>query len=309
MDCEATHRPSKTNTGRTAPFARMKKLNQPTNPRHPDEVTTMKSKTGPDPSALRLTEMAFETLKPDAAVLFGSRARGDQEEHRSDVDIMLIVETEPGPEAKDSQTRWAQTSAESIYGRPVPVQLVWLDRKEYEEQERYVNTVVTRALREGVVMAPSPDEYRSRYDDEETQYQYTWTDYDNRLYHAEQHLFSFLLHDDINASDLLIGQQAHSTLEHGLKAAIAGHGAVYPETHNIGNLIGRLREVDPRMANFALDIHPDVYTEYAGKDEYKDQRRRPLLTDHPGYRDATATAAEQLLNLARQLGPNSPPTG
>lgn len=65
--------------------------------------------------------------------------------------------------------------------------------------------------------------------------------------------------------------------------------------------------MDSRMANFALEIHADVYSEYEGSDEYKEVRQRPLLTRHPNYREATSSAAERLLARARQLGPNSPP--
>ena len=260
-----------------------------------------------DTAALELARAAYGTLQPEAAVLFGSRARGDHDEGRSDVDIMLIVREQPEQDQKDAIKGWAQDRALDIYGRHVPVQLVWFDQNEYREQERFVNTVVTRALREGVVMSRNPEEYSSRYDDEETEYEYLWTDYDNRVFHAGQHLFSFHLHDDVGANDLLIGQQAQATLEHALKAVIAGHGEHYPETHNIGNLIGRMRQVDSRMANFALEVHADVYSEYEGSDEYKNTRRRPLLTDQPKYREATTSAAERLLARAHQLGPNNPP--
>ena len=260
-----------------------------------------------DAAALALARAAYETLQPEAAILFGSRARGDHEERRSDIDVMLIVQEQPDQSRKDEIKDWAEDRALAIYGKPVPVQLVWFDRNEYEEQEKFVNTVVTRALREGVVMSSNPEEYSSRYDDEETEYEYTWTDYDNRVFHAEQHLFSFRLHDDVGASDLLIGQQGQKTLEHALKAVIAGHGEVYPETQNIGNLIGKLRQVDSSMTHFALEIHADVYSEYEGSDEYKNIRKRPLLTEHPNYREATESPAERLLARARQLGANTQP--
>ena len=274
-----------------------------------EKRSRMSANQNADAAALQLTKGVYEAIRPDAAVLFGSRARGDHDEHRSDVDIMLIVEQQPDQWKKDEIKDWAVRKAQTTYGRPVPVQLVWFDHSEYEEQERFVNTVVTRALRQGIVMAKNPEDYTSRYDDEETDHQYTWTDYDNRVFHAEQHLFSFQLHIEVGASDLLIGQQAQATLEHALKAVIAGHGEPYPETHNIGNLIGKMRQMDSHMANFALEIHPDVYTEYAGTDEYKDVRRRPPLTHHPNYRDATATAAQRLIERAHQLGPNRPTTG
>ncbi len=260
-----------------------------------------------DADALQLTKEAYEAIRPDAAVLFGSRARGDHDEHHSDVDIMLIVEQQPDQWKKDELKAWAEKKARTIYDKPVPVQLVWFDHREYKEQERFINTMVTRALQEGAVMARNPEEYTSRYDDEETEHQYTWTEYDNRVFHAEQHLVSFKANIEMGFSDLLIGQQAQAALEHALKAVIAGHGETYPNTHNIGNLIGKLRQADSHMANFSLEIHPDVYSEYAGTDEYKDTRTRPLLTNHANYREATTTAAERLMERAHQLGPNRLP--
>ena len=106
-----------------------------------------------DAAALALARVAYETLQPEAAILFGSRARGDHEERRSDIDVMLIVQKQPDQSRKDEIKDWAEDRALAIYGKPVPVQLVWFDRNEYEEQEKFVNTVVTRALREGVVMS------------------------------------------------------------------------------------------------------------------------------------------------------------
>ena len=262
-----------------------------------------------DALALELARAAYETIKPDAAILFGSRARGDHDEHRSDVDIMLIVDQEPDSSTKEETRAWVQEKAETLYGRPVTAQLVWFDRREYENQRRFVNTVVNRALQDGTVMAGEPENYSSRFDDEETEYEYNWTDFDNRLFHAERHTVSFRVNDDLDLGDLLIGEQAQLGLEHALKAVISGHGETYQNTHNLGNLIGRMRQVDSRMASFALEIPADVYTEYAGQDEYKPDRRNPLLTDHANYREATDRALDLLIARARQLGPNRPPAG
>ena len=144
-----------------------------------------------DAVALELTRATYETAGPDAAILFGSRARGDHDGHRSDIDIMLVVPQEPDSSTKDEIRQWARQSAEKLYGRPVPVPLVWLDRREYEDQRRFVNTVVNRALQDGTVMAGNPEDFNSRFNDEETEYEYSWTDFNNRLFHAESHATSF----------------------------------------------------------------------------------------------------------------------
>ena len=92
------------------------------------------------------------------------------------------------------------------------MQLVWFAQDEFRENSRYINHVTTRALLDGVVMSPHPENYRSRYADDldESEYEYMWEDYENRLDHAEQHLRVFQTLDDLGESDLMIAQRAHS---------------------------------------------------------------------------------------------------
>ncbi len=257
-----------------------------------------------DPQALRVAQAVHHRENPQATILFGSRARGDHEERRSDIDIMLVLPEEPGGKRKAAAAKWARQAAWSAYGRRVPVQLVWFGRAEFDEKRRYINHVATRALLDGVVMSTNPEEFRSRYsDDEETEYEYEWTDYHNRLYHAVSHLQAFLIMDDAGANDLLIAQQAQSALEHAMKAIIAGHGGTYRDTHNLSHLLGSVRRIDAAMRDFGLSIPPDVYSEYAGGDEYRRTRKQPRLTDQENYRERTVADIRALIDRAGQLGP------
>ena len=151
-------------------------------------------------------------------------------------------------------------------------------------------------------MPRDPESYQAGdYEDEETEYEYNWGDYENRLFHAETHLDEFEYMAAGNRSDLAIGQHAQRALEHGLKALIAAHGVDYPKTHNIGALLGKVREHDARMRHFHLGIPADVYSEYAGEDAYQEQRIRPRLTDHADYLAQTRAAAQFIIERAKAI--------
>ena len=263
------------------------------------------SETNCDPRALKVAQALHEREQPQATILFGSRARGDYNDRRSDIDIMQVNPYEPDPAYKNRATEWIEEVAQAIYGRPVPVQLVWFAQDEFRENSRYVNHVTTQAMLDGVVMSQNPEDYRSRYEDdcEETEYEYQWTDYENRVFHAESHLRVFQALCDLGENDLMIGQRAHSTLEHGMKAVIAAYGGTYPTTHNLGQLLGTVRRVErgADLADFSLSMSPDIYSEYAGDQEYKLRRNFPPLTEQPDYRERTVADAQRLIDRARAI--------
>ena len=268
------------------------------------------SETNCDPRALKVAQALHERERPQATILFGSRARGDYEEGRSDIDIIQVNPGVPDQSYKDRATEWAEGIAQAAYGRRVPVQLVWFSHADFHEHTRYVNHVATRALLDGVVMSPHPENYRSRYakdgireadSQEETVYEHVWTDYDNRMLHAELHLDMFETADDLGKHDLILGQHAHSALEHGMKAVIAAYGGTYAATHNLGHIIGTIRRLEDELSDFLLNIPPDIYNEYAGNQEYKEIRREPQLTDQPNYRERTVADAQRLLDRARAI--------
>ena len=99
-----------------------------------------------------------------------------------------------------------------------------------------------------------------------------------------------------NRSDLAIGQHAQRALEH--EGPDCGQGPITPRVHNIGALIGAVREHDPGMRHFRLGIPADVYSEY--EDAYQEQRIRPRLTDHADYLAQTRAAAQFIIDIYEQ---------
>ena len=261
-----------------------------------------------DPRALDVARALHERENPKATILFGSRARGDYDDRRSDIDIMMVNPGMPDQPYKDRTSEWAEGVAQMTYGRFVPVQLVWFSQDVFREKMRYINHVTTQALLDGVVMSSNPEDYQSRYSERrnsdescESSYEYEWTDYDNRVYHAESHLRIFNTLVDLGEIDLMIAQRAHSALEHAMKAVVAAHGGTYPATHNLARLIGTIRRLDDELREFSLGVSPDIYSEYAGDLEYQLERANLLLTEQPNYRELTVADAQRLIDRARAV--------
>ena len=254
-----------------------------------------------DRRALPVAQATLAAAQADLVILFGSRARGDYDPRRSDIDIMLLQDEEPDADGKETVKAIARAAARESYGAEVPTQLVWRTLAQFRQQRRYVNSVETNAIRDGIVMPRHPENYRAAdYEDEEVEYAYDWSPYSERLRHAEIHLEEFAYMADQNRSDLVIGQQAQAALEHGMKALLEAHGSRYRRTHNIGELLGNIRHADPEMKDFRLAIPPEVYTEYAGGNEYH-PREQPELTSFPDYLGRTVADAQAIIDRAKQV--------
>ena len=254
-----------------------------------------------DHRALQVAQQVQQHEQPDLTILFGSRSRGDYDELKSDIDIMLVQETEPDIEQKRLATWVANKIATETYGQMVQVELVWRTLDQFRFNRRYINSVETNAAREGVIMPRNPENYSpSDYEDEETGYQYDWSNYQERVRHAEIHLDEFVFLAEAGRNDLVIGQQAQNALEHGMKALIHAAGGEYSNTHSISDLLGSVRHFDPTMNDFSLAIPPDVYTEYEGQAEYR-ARRQPELTQYPDYLEKTTENVSQIINRAKEL--------
>lgn len=269
-------------------------------------MTASQAKHPTDHRALPVATAALHKSEAELVILFGSRARGDYNDQKSDIDVMLVQEKEPDASHRKTVAEAAAKTAGKTYGHPIPVELVWRTLDEFRFNRRFINSVETNAVRDGIIMPRNPESYSSHnYEDEETEYAYDWSNYEERLHHAETHLNEFIFMADHDRSDLVIGQQAQNALEHGMKALIAAAGGQYSNTHDIGPLIGNIRHFDPEMRDYKLIIPPDVYTEYeslwlGGTAEYR-ERRQPELTRYPGFAESTFHDVTNIINRAREI--------
>ena len=88
-----------------------------------------------DHRALQVAQRVQQHEQPDLAILFGSRSRGDHDELKSDIDIMLVQETEPDTEQKRLATQVANKIATETYGQMVQVELVWRTLDQFPFQQ------------------------------------------------------------------------------------------------------------------------------------------------------------------------------
>ena len=253
-----------------------------------------------DPRALRVAKELHQSEQPEITILFGSRARGDYEEDRSDIDVLLIRDSVPDGERGNSIKEDAEKLTRSLYGWPVPVQTVWFTSEEFDQKRRTVNHVVARALRDGVIMARNPEEYNSRYGQGESDYSQEWTVTGERYRHAEDHLamFDLAVNSGRARMDDMIGQHGHQALEHAMKSLISARGRQYKTTHNLNELVGDVRRTDPEF-RFRLTIDGWIYNQYAGRDEYRSTQYP--LTRIPTYEEATRTDVQRLLERVREI--------
>ncbi len=227
---------------------------------------------GCDPRALRIAETLHRTEQPDITVLFGSRARGDYQEQRSDIDIMLVQELPPTGEQRARAFASAEKSAETLYRRRVPVQILWKTSAEFHRMRRSVNDVVANALKDGIVMSQDPDKLPPLYRDTENQkdaedYAIEWSVTEERIRQSEKNLTTFNILVQANDDDDMIGMHAQRAMEHALKALISANQESYPHVHRIDQLTDHALRSDP-----GLEFHPSIdgaiYNQYAGRDDY-----------------------------------------
>ena len=255
------------------------------------------SSNGYDPRAWRVAQELHAVEQPEITILFGSRARGDWEEGRSDIDIMLVDASVPDREKRQALTDQAEAQAAAVYGGPVKVQITPIASALFNRMHRSVNHVAARAWREGVIM-PRP---RRRPEEFNPDYRAEHDITEERLEQGAAHLRVFNLtveHDPEN--DIVIGQQAQNVMEHALKALISAAGQEYAVEHRIEPLTAAARAADPEL-DFELLIPGQVFDQYVGVDEYL-RLETPDLTTYPDYREIVNNAAQLLMERARQLG-------
>ena len=153
-----------------------------------------------DSGALAVARAVLKKHDPELVILFGSRSRGDYR-WNSDIDLMLITDAAPPERSEElvmqspnsrslspgTQATWdAEQVALSIYGRPVPVQMVWITSEEYFDRRKFRNSLETVATREGTLMARNSEEYSSTpFNEEYEPDHHDWERYESRLGEAE----------------------------------------------------------------------------------------------------------------------------
>lgn len=100
-----------------------------------------------------MVEAIVAEVDPEQVILFGSRARGEEEE-RSDIDL-IVVEAEPFG-AKRSRHKELVRLYHAIAGFPVAADVLVYSHEDVDYWRDSLNHVLARALREGKVLYERP---------------------------------------------------------------------------------------------------------------------------------------------------------
>ena len=177
-----------------------------------------------DPKALAVARAVQRETGAEGVILFGSRARGDYRPD-SDIDLLLIHSAwQDGDVRKKAHIAWEMT--ESFYGIRIPVDVVGFTPREFHHIRHSINSVAAIAAEEGFTMDGQPA--RNIYSNDDEDYSNEWTNTANRCYHARSHLQLLRGAIDMGAASIMVGQQAHQTLEHAMKAPYLSRRTALP---------------------------------------------------------------------------------
>ena len=236
--------------------------------------------------------------EPEITILFGSGARGDYQDGRSDIDVMIVQQILPSREQRARTDESARTSVELIYGEYVLVQVVWQTTERFGRMRRTINDVVAGALRHGIIMSRNPENPDLKRSQD---HNYEWVVTDWRRHLAEEYLESFHEMADQNRHDIIIGQMASCGLDQSLKALISANRKKYPLTGDVNRLFQSAREADTGfMCRQFIDGR--IYDQYPRSQEYDAQAR---ITDIPDYRDLVHAEVRAILDRVLELWPSS----
>ena len=224
-----------------------------------------------DPKAVAVARAVYDAVHPESVILFGSRARGD---HRadSDIDLLIISDDALTREGYMKARQVAMESARQIYGDYFGANLVWMPMEKYMECRRGINHLAAQAARDGVDMNGEKEEYER---DPETTFD--WADVRHWVINANREFIALEWQIEGNMPQEVTGFHAQQTLENILKGWISAFGGEYGNTHDLGELMGIIRN-NPRENETPAGEELAWLTEYAVEYRYEGAR---LVMDDP----------------------------
>ena len=83
-----------------------------------------------------------------------------------------------------------------------------------------------------------------------------------------------------------------------MKALLEALNAEPTKSHEIADLLGYKRRLDPEMRGFSLQINAHVYTEYGRSQIHRIEKSQPELTGVDGYLNKTVDDVHQITERA-----------
>ena len=256
---------------------------------HPAEIwRPRRTFASTDPKAVKLTEILHGALQPRLTILFGSRARGDYAEGRSDIDILLIEDHPPdGEAAATARVAFLRAKAELYRGHWIDLDQIVTTADEFRKRCAGVNSVDGQALRDGYILGCEAEYYAGLARRIENRHQTRW---------ANECMQSLINGED--SEDELQGRWAYLAVTHALKAAVNAAGEWCPDLHDVEMLLELARQADPE-GDYAATLDPEIYTQYG------DSRRgipphTPFTSRHE-HRERAIQDAQTALARAEDL--------
>ena len=262
------------------------------------EIAQQHGQPGADERAIRLAHAIHNHNKPDAVILFGSRATGDYDEQTSDIDIMVISEK------KEIDHEHASKLVTQLYDHAPHLELIELTNAAFDRESQYRNTSPTEALLKGLLICSQPERWQSIYQnpDMERHPNYNWSQY---KYLATMSKFATKgLHTGIDGKvrgpagmvrDIIelhlaeavangteqewrnksVRANAHASMRYTLMTAIAAAGQLPKKEGNIEHLLQQLEIAVPD-----LPVKPRLTPEqYRDSEQWSDQQVQELAKE------------------------------
>ena len=125
-----------------------------------DSQLTTLAPACPDPKALHVAKTLRDAIDAECVILFSSRARADWTS-RSDIDLMIINQAEPGlddirPIGATARHNVSETNPRSC----LDVDFVYFSSEEFHRKStKTVNNVVRFARKEGIIVSSTPEDF------------------------------------------------------------------------------------------------------------------------------------------------------
>ena len=149
-------------------------VNLPENPKDPALADQIWAIGNAEAKTLRLAHQIHTSIRPQATILFGSRAQGT---HREDSDADLILVFRDKYDERSTDSRIDQIAAAMLPGEPfthpltgktivqstIQMHVITINGAEYRKLLPYRNNYLTEALLTGVVIARDPKRWTTPY--------------------------------------------------------------------------------------------------------------------------------------------------
>ena len=245
-----------------------------------------------DPRAAELAGLLHKIRKPRLTILFGSRARGDYAEGRSDVDIMLVENSPPEGEADEaSKLAFRRDKAKLYRGQGIECDWILRTPEDFRERTRFVNSLETAAIEDGYALGAEAERHVALARMRKTNSHVRW---------AKGHLERLKGLDDPEGDDRH-GATAYLSVSQALMAATTAAGEWCPQLCDVEMLLELARRADPQ-GHYATALDPEIYTQY-GRNREGIPPERPFtgepehLSRAAGDTRATLARVEELKAL------------